>query len=69
MTDRVRSITVALDHDIREDDVQLLVDAIRMMRHVSAVTTNVVSPNDWATEMNVKMEVRKKLSEFSRSLF
>ena len=43
MTNRINALLVVLDQDIREDDVQPLVNAISMMRHVVKVTTNVVS--------------------------
>lgn len=56
MTDRIRSLTVALDRDIREDDVEPLVAAIRMLRGVTAVTRHVVTPNDWATEERIRRE-------------
>lgn len=69
MTDRIRSITVALDHDIREDDVQALVEAIKMMRCVAAVTTHEVAPNDFAIEMRMQSVVRQKLFELANDLF
>ncbi len=37
MTDRHRTLTVVLDRDMRSDDVEAVVDAIKMMRCVSRV--------------------------------
>jgi hypothetical protein len=37
MTDRVQSLTVFLEGDFRDDDVQILVDAISLMRGVARV--------------------------------
>jgi len=38
MTERVHSLTVVLYHDVREDDVQHVIDAIGMVRCVLSVT-------------------------------
>jgi hypothetical protein len=61
MTARIRSITIALDYDIRDDDVQSLVDAIKMMRYVAAITTHEVVPNDFAAESRINSAVCEKL--------
>ena len=68
MTARIRSLTVALSSDIREDDVQSLIDAIHMMRNVISVTGNEVTPNDWTTEMRVRNEVFGKLLEVAKEM-
>ena len=65
MTARIRSLTIALDEDIRTDDIECLVNAIKMMRNVLSVTTNEVNPNDWATESRVKLETAQKLTNLS----
>lgn len=41
MTDRIHSLTVVLDHDMRDDDIQPLIDAIKMMKGVRTVDTHV----------------------------
>ena len=41
MTDRINALVVTLDHDIREDDVEAVVQAIRMIKCVLRVDTNV----------------------------
>lgn len=68
MTTRIRSLTVALDEDIREDDVAALVIAVKTMKNVLSVTSNEVDPSNWATEMRVRVEVAQKLSELSRGI-
>lgn len=69
MTARIRSLTIALDEDIRTDDVECLVNAIKMMRNVLSVTTNEVNPNDWATERRVKLETAQKLTNLITELY
>lgn len=41
MTDRIHSITLVLDKDIRDDDVEPLLTACQQLRHVISVTENV----------------------------
>jgi hypothetical protein len=53
MTDRVKSLTVVLDKDIRVDDVESLVNAIRCIRHVMSVGTNIVDSDDYAARERV----------------
>jgi hypothetical protein len=47
MTDRYNYLTVALETDIRSDDAEALIAAIRMLRGVLKVEPNVTDPNDW----------------------
>jgi len=68
MTAKIRSLTVALSSDVREDDVQSLIDAIQMMRNVISVTGNEVTPNDWTSEMRVRNEVFGKLMELAKEM-
>ena len=63
MTDRFHSLTVALDHDMRADDAEVLMDAIRCLRWVVGVTGNVVGLDLWTAEMRVRSELRIKLFE------
>ena len=69
MAARIRSLTVALDEDIRTDDVECLANAIKMMRNVLSVTTNEVNPSDWATESRVKLETAHKLTNIIAELY
>lgn len=41
MTDRIHSITVVLEKDIRVDDAECILDAIKMVKHVLTATGNV----------------------------
>lgn len=47
MTDRVKGLTVILDRDFREDDVEHLVGAIRMLRGVKKVTKEISRFDDY----------------------
>lgn len=56
MTDRYNALTVALDHDIRSDDCEFLILAIRQLKGVRDVTGNVVGIDSWTAEVRAKTE-------------
>ena len=62
MTDRINTLTVVLEHDIRDDDVQPIVDAIGMVRKVLSVTPNV-------SDMNAHMAEQRASHEWSSMLY
>lgn len=66
MTDRIHALTVILDGDYRDDDVQTIVQAIQMIRGVSDVTTHVTDLQDHAARERVKTELREKLFDLLR---
>lgn len=47
MTDRYHSLTVGLEHNIRDDDAQAIINAIRMIKGVLAVEGNVADSSEW----------------------
>lgn len=61
MTDRYNALTVVLERDIREDDAELLINAIRMLRGVLSVNPNVSDLQDHVAIMRVKRELTQKL--------
>lgn len=61
MTDRVRSLTVVLDKDYREDDIQALAQAIGQMRGVVGVALDVTNPNDYSNRVRIRAELTMKL--------
>lgn len=63
MTDRVHSLTVVLDQDIRTDDVQGIIDAILHLRHVATVNTHVADVNSVMALSRARLELRKKIFE------
>ena len=61
MTDRVKGLYVALDKDYRDDDVQALVDAIKMLRGVAAVATKVAQVDDYFNRVQIRYDIQSKL--------
>jgi len=61
MTDRFHSLTVVLERDIREDDAEMLLNALRMLRGVISVEGNIVDVDGYVAEERVRYELRDKL--------
>ena len=61
MTTRLKGLVVTFDKDIREDDAQEWIRAIKMMRHVLDVRPIENEINDHMVEMRVRHELSEKL--------
>ena len=60
MTDRVSSITVVIEKDMRIDDAQALLAAIRCMKSVISVEANISDP---LAEHVASARVRRELAQ------
>jgi len=60
MTDRVRSLVVTLDRDMRTDDVEEVIRTIRMLRYVSDVENGPVVDIAQHTARSVALSAVKK---------
>ena len=61
MTDRINALTVVLEQDIRDDDVQGLVDAIGWLRGVLRVDLHVASTADHVAKSRARADIRDRL--------
>ena len=61
MTDRYNYLTVALEFDLRSDDAQALIEAVKMLKGVLTVEPHVVNGTDFTSEARVRQEIVKKL--------
>lgn len=61
MTDRYNAVVVVFDRDIREDDAEAIINAIRMIKGVITVTPNVADIDGHVAAMRVKRELSEKL--------
>lgn len=64
MTDRVKGFTVILDQDFRIDDVEVIQNAIAMIKGVNSVNPIIANSEDFVIEKRTKSEITKKLFEF-----
>lgn len=63
MTDRYNSLTVVLEKDMREDDAEDLITAVRMIKGVLSVECGIANPGDYIAEKRVKTELLIKLMD------
>lgn len=62
MTDRLKGCTVVFDRDIRVDDVEALLNAIRMVKGVLRVEPSISTPDDWMAATRARTELLSKLN-------
>ena len=63
MTDRYHTLTVVLEHDIRDDDAESLISAIEHIRGVLSVSGNVADIQSHFAEERARLDLRRKLFE------
>jgi hypothetical protein len=64
MTDRVRTLTVVLDREYRDDDVQVIVSAIGMLRGVQGVQLGPIENGTTGMAIELaKSELRLKVMD------
>lgn len=61
MTERVKGFTVTLEHDIREDDFQRILNAVEMIKGVGHVEPSLVTAHDHMNRQIVKSQLLTKL--------
>lgn len=63
MTDRYNALTVVLEQDIRDDDAEPLIEAIKMLKGVVDVQGNVPSVDSFVAQSRVDQKWRNHLVE------
>ena len=61
MTDRYNYLTVALSKDLRDDDAEMLINAISMIKGVVSVKGNVVDSGCYLEKSRVRDELLHKI--------
>lgn len=61
MTDRYKGLMVAFDHDIREDDAQAIIAAIRQLRGVAGVEPSMATGDDLIVRMRLDIEWQRRI--------
>jgi hypothetical protein len=61
MTDRLNGVWVAFEKNVREDDAEATINAIRQIRGVLDVKKHVADPMAWIGEQRVRQELGTKL--------
>jgi len=66
MTDRIKGFTVTLEKDIRIDDVEIILNAVRMIRGIAHVEPSISTSEDHMISMRLKWELRDKFHNFMK---
>ncbi len=61
MTDRYNALTVVLENDIRDDDAEALLNAIRQLRGVLSVSGNVADMESYLAQERARHDLGEKL--------
>lgn len=61
MTTSFKGAWVAFEKEIREDDAEALISAIKHLRNVIAVEPSVDGSDDWINRERIRYELRKKI--------
>ena len=66
MTDRVKGFTVTLEQDIRVDDVEVILNAVRMVKGVAHVEPSLTTMEDHMNRTLIRLELEQKIYEMLR---
>ena len=61
MTARYNALVVVLENDVRDDDAEPLMNAIRVLRGVADVSGNVASIESYTSDVRARYDLGKKL--------
>lgn len=68
MTDRYNALTVSLERDIRDDDAEIIINAIKAIRGVSDVTGNIVDIDSFAAASRSRQQFVSKLYDLIKEI-
>jgi len=68
MTDRLKGVTVIFKKDIREDDAEVLISAIQMIKGVKKVVPSINSTDDIINRARVREDIKAKLYNLIREI-
>ena len=61
MSDRYNSLTVVLDREIRDDQAQEIINAIKQIKNVIEVSGNISDYDQYSAKVQARWELRKIL--------
>lgn len=61
MTDRISSFTVTLDHDMRVDDVEFVINAIKAIKHVRSVVPKVANIEQYLAQERARHDLGQRI--------
>lgn len=61
MSNRINTVTVILEEEIRDDDCEVILNAIRMIKGVLSVTPNIANVGEYMAIERARHDLKKKL--------
>lgn len=68
MSDRVKGLTVVLDKDYREEDIEMIKELILQIKGVKTVKESIVNSDDLINRARVTIEIKEKIYDFLKEL-
>ena len=68
MTDRLNGVTITFEKDIRDDDAEAIINAMKMIKGVIHVEPHIVTTDDHMATTRANIEFRGKLIDFINTL-
>lgn len=69
MSDKVKGFVVALENDLREDEIEHVINAIKMVKGVVNVEPIKTTSHDQIFQLRIKAEMRNKFYDFIKENF
>ena len=63
MTDRIKGFTVTLSEDVRDDDFENILIAVKMIKGVGHIEPSIVTASDHFERQRIMMELKGKLGD------
>lgn len=61
MTNRISGLYVILEEDMREDDIEVLINAIKLFKKVASVEKNLANFDTVIAEVRARQDLAKKM--------
>lgn len=68
MSDRVKGLTVVLDKDYREEDIEMIKELILQIKGVKTVKESIVNSDDLINRVKITIEIKEKIYDFLKEL-
>lgn len=68
MSDRVKGLTVVLDNDYRQEDIEMIKELILQIKGVKTVKESIVNSDDLINRERITIETKEKIYNFLKEL-
>ena len=68
MSDRVKGLTVVLDKDYREEDIEMIKELILQIKGVKNVKESIVNSDDLINRARITIEIKERIYDFLKEL-